>query len=229
MLHDQEHFHETASKIKGVRKVGSSNKKKLEKYLKDEKFRVQSECGISLVKSKLQIINVVLSRRYKRDVIMSRTDRIKSYESVVDKLKRKGLPEEVGVVKEQINDLVGVRAVCAYEDDIYRVADMLCEQKDVRLVNTKDYIKEPKASGYRSLHLIIEVPICLGHETKWVKIEVQIRTSAMDYWAGLDYQLQYKKENQKTDAIEKELKEYAKVIQDMDQKIMDLRKRIEEI
>jgi putative GTP pyrophosphokinase len=202
---------------------------KLQKYLNDEAFIVQSECGLSLVNAKLQIVNAELSMRYGRKVIHHKSNRIKSYDSIIAKLERKGLDYNFEVIQEKINDLVGVRAICSYTDDLYQIAEMLCNQKDVKLIKIKDYIRNPKASGYRSLHLIIEVPICFQNSTQWIKIELQLRTAAMDYWAGLDYQLRYKKGEKKADIIGEELKEYAFVIENMDSKVLELRKRIEAI
>lgn len=201
----------------------------LQEYLQDEDFIVKSECAISMLKTKLQIIDADLGMRYHRKVIHSKTSRIKSYDSIVSKLKRKELPEDVETVKAKINDLIGVRAVCTYTDDLYEIVKMLYAQEDVKVIREKDYIKSPKKSGYRSLHLILEIPICFQAETQWVKIELQLRTAAMDYWAGLDYQLQYKKENKEARRISEELKEYANAIEEIDRKVLELRKRIEAI
>lgn len=201
----------------------------LQGYLQNEDFIVKSECAISLLNTKLQIIDADLGMRYHRKVIHSKTSRIKSYDSIKAKLKRKELPEDISTVQEKINDLVGMRAVCTYTDDLYQIAKMLYAQKDVKVIKEKDYIKEPKKSGYRSLHLILEIPISLQGETQWVKIELQLRTAAMDYWAGLDYQLQYKKENKEARRIGEELKEYANAIEEIDKKVLELRKRIEAI
>lgn len=132
----------------------------LQEYLEKENFIVKSECGISLINAKLQIINAELSMRYNRNVINGKSSRIKSYNSIAAKLRRKGLPEDIPLVLEKINDIVGVRAVCTYMDDLYEIAKMLYAQKDMRVRKEKDYIRHPKKSGYRSLHLIIEVPIC---------------------------------------------------------------------
>lgn len=201
----------------------------LQEYLQNEDFIVKSECAISLLSTKLQIIDADLGMRYHRKVIHSKTSRIKSYDSIRSKLKRKELPEEVPVVLEKINDLVGVRAVCTYTDDLYQIVKMLYAQEDVKIIKEKDYIKKPKKSGYRSLHLILEIPISLQGETQWVKMELQLRTAAMDYWAGLDYQLQYKKENKEARRIGEELTEYANAIEEIDRKVLELRKRIEAI
>lgn len=201
----------------------------LQEYLQNEDFIIKSECGISLLNTKLQIIDAELGMRYHRKVIQNKTSRIKSYESIVTKLKRKKLPQNITTVQEKINDLVGVRAVCTYTDDLYQIVQMLYAQKDVRIMKEKDYIKNPKDSGYRSLHLILEIPICFEQETQYIKMELQLRTAAMDYWAGLDYQLQYKKENKEARRISEELKEYANAIEEIDRKVLELRKRIEAI
>lgn len=201
----------------------------LKEYLQQEDFIVKCECGISLMNTKLQMINAELSMRLGRKVIHSFSSRIKSYDSIAAKLKRKGLKEDIREMEEHINDVVGVRAVCTYTDDLYQIVEMLCAQKDMQMLKKKDYIKKPKKSGYRSMHLIFQVPISFQEEVRWVKIEVQLRTGAMDYWAGLDYQLQYKKENLEAKNIGRELKEYANAIEQIDSKVLELRRRIEAI
>ena len=201
----------------------------LKEYLQQEEFVVKCECGISLMNAKLQIINAELGMRLGRKVVHSMSSRIKSYESIVVKLKQKGLPEHAQAVEEYIYDVVGVRAVCTYTDDLYQIAEMLCAQKDMKLLKKKDYIKNPKKSGYRSMHLIFQVPISFEAEVQWIRVEVQLRTAAMDYWAGLDYQLQYKKENREAKNISRELKAYANAIEQIDSKVLELRRRIEAI
>ena len=196
----------------------------LKEYLQQEEFVVICECGISL-----QIINAELGMRLGRKVIHSMSSRIKSYESIIVKLRQKGLPEHAQAVEEYIYDVVGVRAVCTYTDDLYQIAEMLCAQKDMKLLKKKDYIKNPKKSGYRSMHLIFRVPISFEAEVQWIRVEVQLRTAAMDYWAGLDYQLQYKKENREAKNISRELKAYANAIEQIDSKVLELRRRIEAI
>ena len=205
------------------------NESELFQYLQDDNFILKSECGISYLKTKLQIIDAELSMSKGRKIIRSTTSRIKAYDSLIAKLKRKDLPEDVDIVKDRINDLVGVRAVCSYIDDLYQIADIIRNTNDFRVLRSKDYIEDPKKSGYRSYHLLLEVPVSLMSGVEWVKIELQLRTSAMDYWASLDSQLQYKKENKGAEIISRELKSYAKVIDKIDKKMLDLRKRIEEI
>ena len=202
---------------------------KLKDFLQQEEFLVKCQWGISLMSARLQMINAELGMRCGRDVIHRYSSRIKSYESIAAKLRKKGVEESVSSMEEYVNDVVGVRAVCTYTDDLYRIGELLCAQQDMRLLKKKDYIRHPKKSGYRSLHLIFQVPVSFQEETRWVKIEVQLRTGAMDYWAGLDYQLQYKKENRKAKNIGRELKAYANAIEQIDSKVLELRKRIEAI
>lgn len=201
----------------------------LKDFLRQEDFIVKCQWGISLMNARLQMINAELSMRCGRKVIHSYSSRIKSYDSIAAKLRKKGIEESIRAMEEHVNDVVGVRAVCTYTDDLYQIGEMLCAQRDMRLVKRKDYIKNPKKSGYRSLHLIFQVPVSLQEEVRWMKIEVQLRTGAMDYWAGLDYQLQYKKENREAKNISRELKEYANAIEQIDSKVLELRKRIEAI
>ncbi len=201
----------------------------LKDFLQQEDFIVKCQWGISLMNAKLEMINAELSMRCGRKVIHSYSSRIKSYDSIAAKLRKKGLSESVRAMEEHVNDMVGVRAVCTYTDDLYRIGEMLCAQRDLRLLKKKDYIKSPKKSGYRSLHLIFQVPVSFQDEVRWIKIEVQLRTGAMDYWAGLDNQLQYKKENRGAKNISRELKAYANAIEQIDSKVLELRKRIEAI
>ena len=200
----------------------------LKDFLQQEDFIVKCQWGISLMNAKLEMINAELSMRCGRKVIHSYSSRIKSYDSIAAKLRKKGLSESVRAMEEHVNDMVGVRAVCTYTDDLYRIGEMLCAQRDLHR-SGKDYIKSPKKSGYRSLHLIFQVPVSFQDEVRWIKIEVQLRTGAMDYWAGLDYQLQYKKENRGAKNISRELKAYANAIEQIDSKVLELRKRIEAI
>ncbi|MDO4554810.1 MAG: GTP pyrophosphokinase [Lachnospiraceae bacterium] len=208
-------------------------KSKLQKYLESQEFVIKNECAISLVSTKLKIIGAQLSMNHDRQVIYSISSRIKSYESLIGKIKRKKLSGEIPMVLDKINDLAGVRVVCTYTDDLYQIADRICCQKDIEVLKRKDYIKNPKSSGYRSLHLILQVPIQFEDREEKIKIEVQLRTSAMDYWAELDYQLQYKKEYQSDkdqdtiQEIKKELKDYASVIENIDKQVLELRNKIE--
>nr|WP_296007037.1 GTP pyrophosphokinase [uncultured Blautia sp.] len=204
---------------------------KLKEKLNNKEFIAKSQCVIRLLMARLEIINMELSVNLKRDVIQSKTGRLKSYKSTCKKLNKKGLERSFSVAAENIHDLIGVRGVCSYVDDIYLVQKMLEEQQDINILKIKDYIKHPKESGYQSLHMILEVPLVFQGETQWIKAELQLRTAAMDYWANLDHQLRYKKEDSqgREAAIDQELKKCAEIVEYLDQTMLEIRKKIEKI
>ena len=204
-------------------------KEQLKTMLVDSEFSMKGNCAISLLLTKLDIINTILLMKTGRNVIQHKSGRLKEYESVCKKLEKKGLDFDFQAAVEKINDLIGVRAVCAYVDDIYHVADLLEKQKDIRILKKKDYIREPKKSGYQSLHLILEVAIAFQNETQWIKIELQLRTAAMDYWASLDHQLRYKRGRKEAQLIDEALQQCAAVIGSLDQKMLKIRKKIDKI
>lgn len=136
---------------------------------------------------------------------------------------------EFSLAKEKLNDLIGIRIVCLFLDDVYEIAEMLKKQKDIKVIKEKDYIVKPKKNGYMSLHLIVEIPVCMGDKVEMKKVEIQIRTTAMDFWSVLEYQLLYKKNVKGADKVGKELKSYSDEIAALDQKMLKLRNRIESI
>ena len=140
------------------------------------------QCAIMEVETKFKVLNEEFSLEYDRNPIESIKTRVKSMDSLVKKIKRKNIPLTLTGIEEGIKDIAGVRVICSFPDDIYMLADCLLKQDDVVLVEKKDYIQNPKPSGYRSLHLIIEVPIFLQNEKRMVTVEVQLRTIAMDFW-----------------------------------------------
>lgn len=205
-------------------------KKEQFKYLLNgSEFQMKGKCAISLMQTKLDIINTILTMKYGRNVIQSQTGRLKEFDSVYKKMQKKGLELNFDLALEKINDLIGVRAVCAYMDDIYQVEELLGRQKDIRIIKTKDYIKEPKKSGYQSLHLILEAAIPQQDDIQWIKIELQLRTAAMDYWANLDHQLRYKRGKKDAQLIDEELQQCASVIRSLDQTMLKIRKKIDKI
>lgn len=204
-------------------------KENLQRMLTDSEFTVKGKCAISLMLTKLDIINTFLLMKYNRTIIQMKIGRVKGYDSVCKKMSKKGLELDRETALEKINDLIGVRAICSYVDDIYRVADLLEKQKDIRIVKVKDYIKQPKKSGYQSLHMILDVAIAFQQETQWIRVELQLRTAAMDYWANLDHQLRYKRGEKETDMIDEELQQCAAVITQLDQKMLEVRKKIDRI
>lgn len=186
-------------------------------------------CAIKEVQTKLQVLNDELSLARKRNPIEFIKTRIKKPDSIAVKLKRKGLPITVEAAMKNLNDVAGVRVICAFLDDIYRVADMFTAQDDVRLIKTKDYIKKPKDNGYRSLHLIIEVPVYFSDHKEQLRVELQIRTIAMDFWASLEHQVKYKKNVKDAEDIVYELRACADVINRTDFHMQSIRDRIVEI
>lgn len=184
-------------------------------------------CAIREVKTKLEVLNDELSIKNSRNPIEFITSRVKQPMSIVQKLQRKGFEISFKSVMENLNDVAGIRVICSFVDDIYAVADMLKKQDDVKLIEVKDYIKSPKPNGYRSLHLIIEIPVFFSDSKTDLRVEVQIRTIAMDFWASLEHDLKYKRELPEMDEIQEQLRECADTIADTDRKMMEIRDKIE--
>ena len=151
-------------------------------------------CAMLEIETKFSVLNEQFSLQHERNPIESIKCREKTITSIQEKLIRKGLPVSVRSIEENLNDVAGVRVICSFVDDIYMLADCLLQQDDVKLIERKDYIKNPKQNGYRSLHLIVEVPVFLQNEKKMVRAEVQLRTTAMELWANLEHRLRYKKD-----------------------------------
>ncbi len=165
----------------------------------------------------------------KRNPIEFIKTRIKKPDSIATKLKKKGLPLSIETIRNHLNDVAGVRVICAFIDDIYKIADMLIAQDDVHLIKTKDYIKNPKMNGYRSYHLIVEVPVFFSDHKEQMRVEVQIRTIAMDFWASLEHQVKYKKDIKDAENIAYELRACADVINRTDFHMQAIRDSIVEI
>ncbi len=182
------------------------------------------KCAMLEVETKFNVLNEQFSLQYDRNPISSIKGRLKSIESIKDKLEKKELPFTLTSIEENLNDVAGVRVICSFVQDVYMLKDALLAQDDITLIEMKDYIKNPKPNGYRSLHLIINVPIFLLHEKKIMKVEIQLRTIAMDSWAALEHQLKYKKEVDFTDEMIDELKYCADISAELDSKMDSLRK-----
>ena len=179
------------------------------------------------VKTKLEVLNDELNIKNQRNPIEFIETRVKSPNSIIQKLKRRGLDTTIESAMENLNDIAGIRVICSFIDDIYAVTEMLVKQDDVRLLEVKDYIKNPKKNGYRSLHIIVEIPVFFSDHKEFLRAEVQVRTIAMDFWASLEHDLRYKRELPSADVIQGELKKCADTIADTDLRMMDLRDRIE--
>lgn len=189
---------------------------------------MQYKCALMEVETKLNVLNAEFALRHSRNPFEAIKSRIKSPTSIVEKLERRGHAVTVESIQENLFDIAGIRVICSFPDDIYTTAALLAKQDDVRVLEEKDYIKKPKPNGYRSLHLILEVPIFLSEEKKYMKVEVQFRTIAMDFWASLEHKLKYKKDLDDQAAISKELKECAEGIAALDLRMQEIRDRIGE-
>lgn len=185
-------------------------------------------CAIMEVETKFNVLNEEFSLEYDRNPIETIKTRLKSTESIIKKLVRRNFPLTVDSIEQNLNDIAGVRVVCSFLEDIYLLADCLLQQDDVKLIQVKDYIKNPKPNGYRSLHLIIEIPIFLKDEKKDMRVEVQLRTIAMDFWASLDHKLSYKKDIPEEEAklLRQELLECAQISADLDVRMGEIKNRI---
>lgn len=180
-------------------------------------------CAIMEIQTKFNVLNEEFSLQHDRNPINSIQSRLKSIESISRKLKNKGIPLTISNIEENLSDVAGVRVVCAFTSDVYLLAKALLAQDDIKLVSIKDYIKNPKPNGYRSLHLIVTVPIFLVREKRIMTVEIQLRTIAMDSWAALEHQLKYKKDNEFTEDMIKELYHCAKISSELDEKMDKLR------
>ena len=206
----------------------------IQTYFVNQAFEFQElmmmySCAIREMRTKLEVLNDELSVHHQRNPIEFITSRVKKPLSIVEKLHRYGVPISVESVEKNLNDVAGVRVICSFIDDIYTVADMLLRQDDITLIKKKDYIEHPKDNGYRSLHLIIEIPVFFSNQKKNMRVEVQIRTIAMDFWASVDHQLKYKQnieDVENTDELSAELKECADIIAQTDARMQAIKNKI---
>ncbi len=196
----------------------------LQKY---NRMMAYYRCAIMEVETKFNVLNEEFSLRYDRNPINGIKSRLKRLESIKEKLERKELTISLENVEEHIHDVAGVRVVCSFVDDVYLLADALLKQDDITLLEKKDYIANPKPNGYRSLHLIVTVPIFLEHEKRLMQVEIQLRTIAMDFWASLEHQLRYKKDFDFTDDMAKELHSCAELSAKLDGRMDKLREKVE--
>ena len=192
-----------------------------------EKQMSYYQCAIMEVETKFKVLNEQYSLEYDRNPIEDIKSRVKSMESLIKKIRKKDIPLTLSSIEENIHDIAGVRVICSFPDDIYMLADCLLSQDDITLLEKKDYIKNPKPGGYRSLHLIVSVPIFLQDGKRNMPVEVQLRTIAMDFWASLEHLLKYKQEIPNQQEIIVKLKECAAAINATDAQMLELRKQIE--
>ena len=194
-------------------------------YIKDPDYRLRCKAAIDILMAKLKMINAELSGQKKRTVISQITNRIKSAESIYAKLLKKGLEPDFETARKNLKDLIGIRVVCPFEDELYQVAESLEMQKDIEIVRIKDYIKNPKKNGYKSLHLIVKTPIFLKEGKKMITVEVQLRTIAMDFWASLEHKLRYKKSipEDQSKYLAEEMMDCAQISSALDERMQKVR------
>lgn len=183
------------------------------------------KCAIMEIETKFKVLNQEYSLQYDKNPIESIKTRVKSYDSLLRKIRNKNIPLTLDSIEKNITDIAGVRVICSFPDDIYEIAESFLNQDDITLVEKKDYIKNPKPSGYRSLHLIVQVPIFLQNTKKLVTVEVQLRTIAMDFWASLEHKMRYKK-NISPDQVkflQEELSDCARQSAALDERMQNIR------
>ena len=182
--------------------------------------------ALKQVETKMEILNDEFQHVHQYNPIEHIKARIKTPESIVKKLKRHGYESTIDSMVKYINDIAGIRVICSFTSDIYRIADMIAEQRDIKVLAVKDYITFPKASGYKSYHMIVTVPVYLSDRTVDTKVEIQIRTVAMDFWASLEHKIHYKFEGDAPEHIRNELVECAKLVSDLDARMLLLNNQI---
>lgn len=178
------------------------------------------------INTKLEILNGEFKLAHQYNPIEHITSRVKSPESIAKKIRHKGKELTVENIVKYINDIAGIRIICSFTSDIYRIADLIAKQNDIKVLKIKDYIMQPKENGYASYHMIVSVPIFLSNSVIDTKVEIQIRTIAMDFWASLEHKIYYKFEGNAPEDIRKELKECADIVNYLDQKMLSLNEEV---
>ena len=202
----------------------------VQKQFRDfEQLMMMYNCAIKEVLTKFEVLNDDMSLQRKRNPIEMIKSRVKRPESIGAKMKKRGLDFSITSMMDNIHDVAGVRVICSFVDDIYEIASMLSSQDDIKVIEVKDYIKNPKKNGYRSYHMIVEIPVFFSSKKQNVKVEIQLRTIAMDFWASLEHKMKYKKDAQGMDFVESELKKCADSIAENDIRMQEINRMIEEI
>lgn len=210
----------------GGRDSGYTSEEVIKNLIEYETLMVKYRCAIREVKTKLEVLNEELSLLSQKNPIENIQARIKRPYSIARKLRRMNLPLTVDAIQPNLSDVAGIRVICPFINDVFEVAQMFLKQDDVKLIQLKDYINHPKENGYRSLHLIIEIPVFFSSGKENIRVEIQIRTVGMDFWASLEHQIQYKNDAAMMDDVVRELKECADTIAVADRKMQQLKNRV---
>lgn len=197
-------------------------------WMKEKSFNYRRlmayyRCAMSEVETKFHVLDQEYSLQNDRNPISVIKSRLKDPFSIVEKLQKKNLEPTVESIEENLHDVAGIRVICSFVEDVYKLAEALAKQDDVKILEVKDYIANPKPNGYRSLHLIVQIPIFLEKEKKYMKVEVQLRTIAMDCWATLEHQLRYKKGVDFSEEMQDSLLKCSKIACEMDAEMDNLR------
>ena len=194
-----------------------------------QEVMLQYRCALKALESRLEILNEEFSLQHDRNPIESMKSRLKSPSSIMNKMQKRGLSLDFPTMQANIMDVAGVRVICSFEEDVFFLAKCLKDQSDIEIVTEKDYISNPKPNGYRSLHLIVEIPVFLSEGRILVPVEVQIRTIAMDFWASLEHSLRYKAQEYIPQHISDELQRVATDIASLDQRMQAIHDQVDEL
>ena len=200
--------------------------KALERTYEFARLMSYYRCAMMEIETKFNVLNEEFSLQFDRQPISSIKTRLKKPLSILQKLRRYGFSVNTENMEKELYDVAGIRVVCSFTDDVYMLADAFLKQDDITLIKRKDYIQSPKENGYRSLHLIVEVPIFLQHEKRIMKAEIQLRTIAMDSWASLEHQLRYKKDRELDEEEQAELRYCADLSQELDARMGELKRKV---
>ena len=187
------------------------------------------KCAMLEVETRFHVLNEEYVLEHGRSPMNSIKSRLKTLPSLREKLERKHIPFDVDTLEQQINDIAGVRVICSFPEDVYTMANAFLAMDDIEVLQRKDYISNPKPNGYRSLHLIVALPVHLAEGKRMTKVEIQLRTIAMDFWASLEHQLRYKQDNAFTEEMAAELYECAQLSAALDIRMDNLRKSVQEM
>lgn len=185
--------------------------------------------ALKQISTKLEILNDEFQHVHRYNPIEHIKSRIKTPESIVKKLKKHGYESTIGNMVKYVNDIAGIRVICSFTSDIYQIAEMISNQSDINVISVKDYIVNPKASGYKSYHMLVTIPVYLSDRIEDTKVEIQIRTVAMDFWASLEHKIHYKFEGNAPDHIKEQLVECSKIVSDLDTRMLNLNKEIQQL
>lgn len=185
--------------------------------------------ALKQISTKLEILNDEFQHVHRYNPIEHIKSRIKTPESIVKKLKRHGYESTIDNMIRYVNDIAGIRVICSFASDIYQIAEMISNQSDIKVISVKDYIVNPKASGYKSYHMLVSVPVYLSDRIENTKVEIQIRTVAMDFWASLEHKIHYKFEGNAPEHIKEELVECAQMVSELDARMLALNEEIRHI